>query len=77
MSKSHEHDYCGCSHIVAYCKHCDVCYCTLCGREWGFRTYRTISPWYPNTTTPYWGTITYNSPTNTSGSVAINHNHNE
>jgi hypothetical protein len=76
MSKSHEHEYCGCNHVVKYCKYCDICYCTLCGREWGFYIYRTTSPWYPGTT-PYWGTVTTNIPTNINGPAAIYHNHNE
>lgn len=30
----HEHREETCDHDVRYCKHCDVCYCTKCQKEW-------------------------------------------
>lgn len=31
----HSHTHNHCKHDVAYCEHCDICYCIKCGREWG------------------------------------------
>lgn len=30
----HRHRHNHCDHSVAYCKVCNVCYCTKCGMEW-------------------------------------------
>ena len=30
---NHNHNIC--NHNLKYCGHCDVVYCTICGREWG------------------------------------------
>ena len=39
----HQHN-CSCDHNLKYCGHCDVVYCTKCGREWG-RYYYNSYPW--------------------------------
>jgi hypothetical protein len=32
----HTHMHNHCKHdFIKYCEHCDVCFCTKCGREWG------------------------------------------
>lgn len=29
-----KHDHKECDHVIKFCKHCNVCYCELCGKEW-------------------------------------------
>lgn len=59
MSHYHSH----CQHDLKYCNHCDIVYCTKCGREWGQQHYHYsyTAPTYPWVWTyngvPY--TVTY------------------
>lgn len=43
----HTHYHTHCKHDLSYCDHCDVCFCTKCGREWGQKfTYTyTVDPY--------------------------------
>jgi len=57
---SHSHHHHDCDHALAFCRRCDVAYCTKCDRQWGTLNY-WYSAYYPATTTtitPTWA----NSP---------------
>ena len=47
------HKHCHCDHDLKYCSHCDVVYCTKCGKEWGQKhyCYPWTYPYYPWTYT--------------------------
>jgi hypothetical protein len=75
----HAHTHNHCKHDVAYCEHCDVCFCTKCGREWGLKSYMTyyIEPYtWTYRGIPY--TVTYGngdySLTTTNGTVVKDNN---
>lgn len=57
----HTHTHNHCKHDLSYCEHCDICYCTKCGREWGTKQYYiNTQPWYwTYRGVPY--TVTYNN----------------
>ncbi len=44
----HSHTHNHCNHDIAYCRVCDICYCTKCNREWGTKQY------YVDTQPRYW-----------------------
>lgn len=62
------HDKHDCDHAIKLCKHCDVCYCTKCGKEW--KVYAGWNWYYPNytlTTAPTATSpeVTYRTTSNT------------
>jgi len=68
----HKHEHC--KHQVEYCPICDVCYCTLCGKEWGQPRYyywRYSTPfYYRDNSTPEWS---YTDDPNSTGVVKCSH----
>ena len=48
----HNHYHNHCDHNLKHCGHCDVVYCTKCGREWGHNY-----GWYTTSTYPYYSIL--------------------
>lgn len=57
------HNHSHCQHDLKYCHHCDIVYCTRCGKEWGKQHYHyniTATPWvWTYNGVPY--TVTYSN----------------
>lgn len=52
---NHEHKECEHLGSISYCKKCDVCYCTECGKEWSGT----------------WGNITWTTPNYRTGGTQL------
>ena len=66
----HKHN-CGCEHDLKYCGHCDVVYCSKCGKEW--KQYFYYYSYYPYTTTIGTGIMPLTNTVDSTSLMACSH----